>query len=161
VRIPGNQNLSPDDKEQRRQSIFWPYQHAIAELLQWRKESTVLISIHSFTPNLNGEHRPWQAGVACYRDPRLARALYNLLQQDSELTVGFNQPYAIESAFDYTVPVQGEARGLLCAMVEIRQDGIASLAGAEGWAKRLAKAWNGAASALAIALTIEPKTQNR
>lgn len=150
ILIPGNRNLSASDKEQRIQSVFWPYQHAISRFLQQRKEPAVLISIHSFTPNLNGEHRPWHVGIACYRDQRLARALYSALRQTDELVVGFNQPYAIKEEFDYTLPVHGEARGLLCAMIEIRQNEIVSLNEAEQWAGRVAEAWSVAEPLLAI-----------
>lgn len=157
VHVPGNQNLCFAEKEQRIENLFWPYQNAIAHLLQQRKQPTVLISIHSFTPNLNGEHRPWHAGVAYYRDDRLARMLYSALQQVKELVVGFNQPYTIDSEVDYTVPEQGEVRGLLCAMVEIRQDEIDDSIKSANWAQRLAKAWNVSELSLSIHHNLEGK----
>jgi predicted N-formylglutamate amidohydrolase len=39
---------------------------------------------------------------------------------------------------DYTIPVHGEARGLMNTGIEIRQDLIADIAGQRQWADRLA-----------------------
>jgi predicted N-formylglutamate amidohydrolase len=39
---------------------------------------------------------------------------------------------------DYTIPVHGEARGLMNTGIEIRQDLIADFAGEREWADRLA-----------------------
>lgn len=148
VWIPGNRNLSETERTLRLDNVFHPYQQAIAQLLQQRSTPTALLSIHSFTPTLNSEHRPWSIGVAYFRDARLAQLLYQALQQSGaaqpadEWQVGFNQPYAIEAEIDYTVPIQGETRGLPCAMVEIRQDEIGDDRAAEHWAELLAAAWN-------------------
>ncbi|WP_312858684.1 hypothetical protein [Rhizobium sp. G21] len=54
------------------------------------------------------------------------------------LTVAANQPYVIDRAEDYTIPIHGEDRGLPALLIEIRQDLIADEAGAEAWAARLA-----------------------
>ena len=39
---------------------------------------------------------------------------------------------------DYTIPVHGEARGLMNSGIEIRQDLLAEEAGQRQWAERLA-----------------------
>lgn len=147
--ISGNRNLSQAEMAQRIEGIFNPYQRAITGLLEQRNLPTALLGIHSFTPCLNGEHRPWQVGVAFYQHNQLALALHRVLQRSGEWSVGLNQPYAIESKFDYTLPVQGEARGIPSAMVEIRQDEIDSIEGAERWAERLAGAWREVQAGLA------------
>ena len=43
--------------------------------------------------------------------------------------VGDNEPYAVSDETDYTIPVHGEARGLMNSGIEIRQDLIADQAG--------------------------------
>jgi predicted N-formylglutamate amidohydrolase len=58
-----------------------------------------------------------------------------------DFNVGDNAPYPIEADVDYTIPVHGEARGLPCTMIEIRQDGIRMAAGAAAWAAQLAQAY--------------------
>lgn len=62
-------------------------------------------------------------------------------RRSSTRHVGDNQPYPIDNAFDYTIPVHGESRGLLNIMIEIRQDGIGTTAGAAACATRLAEAY--------------------
>ena len=53
--------------------------------------------------------------------------------------VGDNEPYAVSDATDYTIPVHGEARGLMNSGIEIRQDLIADVSGEMQWAERLAR----------------------
>jgi predicted N-formylglutamate amidohydrolase len=53
--------------------------------------------------------------------------------------VGDNEPYAVSDETDYTIPVHGEARGLMNSGIEIRQDLISDSAGEKSWADRLAR----------------------
>jgi predicted N-formylglutamate amidohydrolase len=53
--------------------------------------------------------------------------------------VGDNEPYAVSDETDYTIPVHGEARGLMNTGIEIRQDLISDQAGEKAWAERLAR----------------------
>jgi predicted N-formylglutamate amidohydrolase len=53
--------------------------------------------------------------------------------------VGDNEPYAVSDETDYTIPVHGEARGLINSGIEIRQDLIADQSGQQQWAERLAR----------------------
>ena len=71
---------------------------------------------------------------------RFGRALVARLATDlgRPAAVGDNEPYRVEpEEHDYTVPVHGDARGLDAALLEVRQDLIASPAEAEAWAARL------------------------
>jgi predicted N-formylglutamate amidohydrolase len=157
VLIPGNQGLTAAQVEQRRVTLFHPYHQAIARLLDARRERPgPLLSIHSFTPVLNGETRPWPIGISSRDDPglgnRLRAALLALAAcadprgqpgptPESLGPIGDNQPYPIEDAFDYTLPTHGEARGLPSLMIELRQDGLGTAADCASWAARLAAAW--------------------
>ena len=142
VPIPGNRGLSPEEREARIAALFRPYHDAIARLLDGRaRRPTLLLSIHSFTPVLNGPLRPWHVGVCYGHDRRLAALLLGTLARSGEFAVGDNQPYPIEDDIDYTIPVHGEGRGFPSAMIEIRQDGIHTAAGAAAWAARLAEAY--------------------
>jgi predicted N-formylglutamate amidohydrolase len=142
VAVPGNRNLSARDREQRIATFFRPYHQAIDQLLDARRhQPALLLSIHSFAAVLDGQRRPWHVGVAYRHDHRLAQRLHEALSQRGDIRVGYNQPYPIEDAFDYTIPVHGEGRGLASAMIEIRQNEIQSPAVAATWAKRLAQAF--------------------
>jgi predicted N-formylglutamate amidohydrolase len=141
VSVPGNQSLSEEERALRVNNLFYPYHNAISQLLDSRKHrTTFFLSIHSFTPVLNNEARPWNIGVSCWRDDYFAKNLIDALSQSNDILVGNNEPYAIDAEFDYAVPVHGEARGLPSAMIEIRQDGIGSLTGVSEWAERITQA---------------------
>ncbi|HEY4204699.1 MAG TPA: N-formylglutamate amidohydrolase [Xanthobacteraceae bacterium] len=140
--IPGNQGIAQDAADERRRSIFVPYHDRIAKTLDQRAEEkrrTILVSLHSFTPIYTGVARPWHIGTLYNRDPRLPQLLLRELRAESELVVGDNQPYAVSDATDYTIPVHGEARGLIHTGIEIRQDLITDEAGQRQWAERLTR----------------------
>jgi predicted N-formylglutamate amidohydrolase len=140
--IPGNRDLSPQDRLRRQAAIFRPYHERLAALLDARRQrgpATVLVSMHSFTPVFKGFVRPWHAGMLYNRDPRLGRILLELLVREGDLVVGDNEPYSVSDATDYTIPVHGERRGIPHVEIEIRQDLIADEPGQTAWAERLAR----------------------
>ena len=140
--IPGNDGLAPDAIEARRRAIFQPYHRRIDEAIARRRRDgvpTVLVSLHSFTPVYAGVARPWHIGTLYHRDTRLPPLLLGLLRAEPDLVVGDNEPYAVSDETDYTIPVHGEARGLMNSGIEIRQDLIADQAGQRQWADRLAR----------------------
>jgi predicted N-formylglutamate amidohydrolase len=140
--IPGNEGLAPGAAEARRRQIFDPYHRRIAEVIDARLRQgmpTLLVSLHSFTPVYAGVARPWHIGTLYHRDVKLAPLLLKLLRDEADLVVGDNEPYAVSEATDYTIPVHGEARGLLNTGIEIRQDLIADKTGQQQWANRLAR----------------------
>jgi predicted N-formylglutamate amidohydrolase len=140
--IPGNEGLTREAMETRRRSIFDPYHRRIREVIDARLHAripTVLVSLHSFTPVYAGIARPWHVGTLYYRDTRLPPLLLKLLRREPELVIGDNEPYAVSEETDYTIPVHGEARGLMNTGIEIRQDLIGDSAGEEEWADRLAR----------------------
>jgi predicted N-formylglutamate amidohydrolase len=140
--IPGNEGLAREAVEARRRSIFDPYHRSIRCHIDRRLRdgiATVLISLHSFTPIYAGIARPWHVGTLYHRDTRLPPLLLKLLRAEGDLVVGDNEPYAVSDETDYTIPVHGEARGLMNTGIEIRQDMIADQAGEAQWADRLGR----------------------
>jgi predicted N-formylglutamate amidohydrolase len=140
--IPGNEGLTRAAAEARRQAIFDPYHRRIAEIIGRRLREgmpTVLVALHSFTPVYAGVSRPWHIGTLYHRDTKLPPLLLQLLRAEADLMVGDNEPYAVSDQTDYTIPVHGEARGLMNSGIEIRQDLIADQAGQRQWADRLAR----------------------
>jgi predicted N-formylglutamate amidohydrolase len=140
--IPGNEGLARDAIEARREAIFDPYHRRIREAIEERLRDsipTVLVSLHSFTPIYAGIARPWHIGTLYHRDTRLPPLLLKLLRAEPGLVVGDNEPYAVSDETDYTIPVHGEARGLMNSGIEIRQDLLADQAGQREWADRLAR----------------------
>jgi predicted N-formylglutamate amidohydrolase len=140
--ISGNEGLAREAAEARRHAIFDPYHRRIDEIIDHRLRDgvpTILVSLHSFTPVYAGIKRPWHIGTLYHRDTRLPPMLLKLLRAEPDLVVGDNEPYAVSDETDYTIPVHGEARGLMNTGIEIRQDLIADPAGQREWADRLAR----------------------
>lgn len=140
IAVPGNKNLSEAAREERIETLFWPYHRAVGNLQAkiWRRGTPpILLAIHTFTPRLGGEDRRWHVGILWNRDPRLARALIEGLSAPGDLVVGDNEPYSGRE-LAYTLDVHAGAAGLAHAAVEIRQDLVMDAAGTRAWAERLA-----------------------
>jgi predicted N-formylglutamate amidohydrolase len=140
--IPGNEGLSSEAAALRRREIFDPYHRHIDAIIDQRlrgRRPTVLIALHSFTPVYAGIARPWHIGTLYHRDTQLPPLVLKLLRSEADLVVGDNEPYAVSDETDYTIPVHGEARGLINTGIEIRQDLISDQAGQQQWAERLAR----------------------
>ena len=140
--VPGNEGISQDEANARRRAIFEPYHRRIDEAIDQRLAQgrpTVLMSLHSFTPVYAGIARPWHIGTLYHRDRTAAPLLLKLLRAEGDLVVGDNEPYAVSDLTDYTIPVHGEARGLMNTGIEIRQDLIADADGQARWAERLTR----------------------
>ena len=143
VAVPGNRELTPAARAERRRACFAPYHDAIAARLEAMLAAgrvPALLSIHSFTPVMAGVARPWHVGILWDKDPRLPVPLLAALGADPALVVGDNQPYSAREPAGYTVRHHAVARGLPHVAIELRQDLIATAEGAAGWAERLAAA---------------------
>jgi predicted N-formylglutamate amidohydrolase len=138
VAIPANQRLSRTELEARVTAIFTPYHAAIRGALEQR-EHYILVTVHSFTPELQGVKRSMHAGVLYERDARLATPLLALLRQEPQLSVGDNEPYAASIETDYAIIEYGERRGVPYVELEVRQDLLTDEAGQALWASRLAR----------------------
>lgn len=140
--VPANNTLDATARQLRIDAIHAPYHARITAELDARTAAgrdTVVILMHSFTPTMGEQQRPWHCGVLYNHDRRLARQMLNLLSAEGDLVVGDNQPYAITDDSDYAANVHGEARGLPYVEIEIRQDLIADVTGQREWAQRLAR----------------------
>jgi predicted N-formylglutamate amidohydrolase len=143
IAVPGNHDLSETEQAARRDTIFWPYHQTVTNTLArlWhRGTAPVLISVHSFTPRMDGgEERPWDIGVLWNRDPRLAVPLIDHLRHNDDILVGDNEPYSgLKVA--YSIDIHGGADGLPNVAVEIRQDNLFDEAGQVWWADVLGEA---------------------
>ena len=141
VRVPGNEGLGEAARHQRIEALFRPYHRAIAQALDRFVAHAVhpaVLSIHSFTPVMNGIARPWHIGVLWDKDPRIPVPLLAALRREPGLVVGDNEPYSAREPAGFTVRTHAVGRGLPHVAVEIRQDLIADAAGEREWADRLA-----------------------
>ena len=143
IAIPGNIGLNREQKALRVHSFYTPYREAIDDMLfrlRSPEQAPALIAIHSFTPVMSGQRRPWHIGILWDKDPRIPVPLIKRLRAHPEgLIIGDNQPYSGKHPADYTIDHHGEAAGLPHVSIEFRQDLIDTDAGAERWASLLAK----------------------
>jgi len=124
VDIPANHNLRNHEKEKRISEIYWPYHNAIEGQIGRLKDqgiNPVFISIHSFSPIMNGEAREWEMGVLWDRDPTTAKIFLSDLGEAGYL-VGDNKPYSGKDFEDFTIDYHAEPIGLPHVGIEIRQD---------------------------------------
>lgn len=139
--ISGNQQLTEARKAQRINEIYLPYHDRIEKLLtkrsQQEKES-FFISLHSFTPEMQGKKRPWHAGVLHDHHDRFSLIFKKLLESSYFFPVGDNEPYALTEENDYSVPYHALKRKIPYLELEIRQDLITTEFHQKKWAKRLA-----------------------
>ena len=136
--IPGNVGLSPAERDLRIAAIHAPYHATIATEIA-RHRPAMLVSIHSFTPQLAmvpEQARPWPVGILYNEDDRAARPGIAALAARG-LHVGDNQPYSGRD-LNYTMNRHAEAAGLPYLGVEIRNDGITDAAGVAHWTQVIA-----------------------
>jgi len=138
VEIPANVNLSDRALRDRAEKFYWPYHVAIErELARLRRAvgPPMLVSIHSFTPELSsgkGGPRLWHASVMCGRDERLARYILKGLEKVGR-PIGFNQPYS-GLTHAHCMKAHAAAQGLAHVQLELRQDLVADASGQCEWA---------------------------
>ena len=139
--IPGNRHLDAAGIAARVARYYEPYVAAIdaavdAALAQGHPPA--IVSLHSFTPFWKSAARPWHVGVLYDHEGALARRLIAALQAEPDLVVGDNEPYSGGLPGD-TIDRHATRRGLPDALIEIRQDLIATDETAWAWGERLAR----------------------
>lgn len=140
--VPGNAALSPSEIRAREAEILEPYHVEIERVLCDRATAgrqTVIVAMHSYAAQLRGDAppRPWEICVMAHEDWRAGQALVDVLRQETDLTVGVNEPYIVDMEMDYTIPQHGEARRLPYVEIELRQDLIDTPETQREWAERL------------------------
>ncbi len=138
--IPGNADLSPDQRLARARAHYIPFHAALAELLACRLaqgRQPVLITVHSFTPVYFGQPRAVEFGVIHDADDRLARAI---AARDCGLLTRLNEPYSAADGVAHMLARHATPLGLPHAMLEIRNDLIATPQAQAEMAARLAPA---------------------
>ncbi len=123
--VPGNRNVTEAERQQRIDQFFHPYHNRYSELVNHligKHPDPVIISVHSFTPCMDGFDRPWHFGVLHDPDDILARSLLGAFKKLPDRIIGDNQPYHVSEPRGYANQVHAKDRGVSMAMLEIRQD---------------------------------------
>lgn len=136
--IPANRHVDATEVERRLETLYRPYHAALAQLAA-RRDDTVIVAMHSFTPRLGGRAlRPWHVGVLhSHLDSRLSNALIARLQAETDLCIGDNEPYDGHLPGD-AVDRHALQTGRHNTLIELRNDLIRDADQQAAWADRLA-----------------------
>lgn len=139
--ISGNYPIDETERERRLDQWYRPYHQAVsAAVSKVAGESGIpplIISIHSFTPHMQGLTRPWHVSLLWDHDDRAMRLIYQTLHRQGDLIIGNNEPYDGALKGD-TMYQHATEKGYPHVLIEIRQDLIALKEGQDEWADRLA-----------------------
>ena len=135
--IPANRHIGAEGIEERLNRLHRPYHAALARLVA-RRDDTVILAIHSFTPCLRGRApRPWAVGVLyAPQDTRLSLPLLHSLRTGTDLCIGENQPYNGHLPGD-SIDRHALQPRRQHTMIEVRNDLIAEAPAQSEWAERL------------------------
>lgn len=135
--IPANRAADAAEKQRRLKTYYRPYHAALARLAA-RREDTVIVSVHPFTPQLRGRApRPWHLGILHAADARLSDALLDVLAGQRDLVVGRNMPYDGHLPGD-AIEQHALRHGRHNTLLELRNDLIEDAADQALWGQRLA-----------------------
>jgi predicted N-formylglutamate amidohydrolase len=143
--IPGNALISAEERLARTEAIYLPWTAALHGLIARRialGQRPVVVAVHSFTPLYFGEPRAVEFGIIHDADPTFAAALHGAALSRTNLRAEVNQPYSAADDVTHTLRVQATPYGLPNAMLELRNDLIATDAACEAMAETLAPVIN-------------------
>ena len=140
VEIAVNKKLSLHEREAREKAIFAPMDQAINDAFS-ASQRIAAFSIHSFSPQLGGQSRPWHAGFLTRRSVSTAEALIvSLKGQRPSLNLAINKPYFVDDENDWFIPSHVEVRSLPHCLIEVRNDQISDEVGINLWSDLLGTA---------------------
>lgn len=141
VVIPGNLTISDEHRRSRYEKIYLPFHSTVRRILDEQTQvysDRALVTVHSFTPVLNGRNRRLDLGILHDVDRRLADRLLSKLDEESSWICRRNEPYGPDDGVTYTLKEHAISRGLQNVMFEIRNTLILDSQGQQEWAMRLA-----------------------
>jgi predicted N-formylglutamate amidohydrolase len=127
--ISGNKLISATERATRTAAIYVPFHNTLHAVIADRIAmglAPVIVTIHSFTKLYHGQPRAVEFGVIHDADDHLARAILTAAQSKTQLRSELNAPYSAADDVTHTLRLQATPYGLPNAMLEIRNDLIAS-----------------------------------
>ncbi len=141
ITIPMNDNLSQEDRVRRYEAVYLPFHKAIDDVIEnciQQGQQPAIVSIHSFTPILNGRRRELDLGVLHDSDARLADGILAQAEYRDDYNTRRNEPYGPQDGVTHTLTTHGVKRQLPNVMFEVRNDLIRNPEARNEWAQRLA-----------------------
>lgn len=143
--IPGNSVISADQRAGRTKAVYQPFHDGLHDVIAQRIAyglRPVIITIHSFTPVYFGKPRRVEFGVIHDANSGLAVAIHHAATKSTRLAAELNAPYSAADDVTHTLRLQATPYGLPNAMLEIRNDLIASPDAEQAMAEALAPVLN-------------------
>ncbi len=138
--IPGNAGLQAPARLARTRAVYQAFHDDLHGVVAGRLAVgvvPVMVTVHSFTPVWHGTQRQVEFGVIHDADPDLALGIV-AAAAGSGLRVALNQPYAAADGVTHTLRLHAGPYGLRNAMLEVRNDLIATPDAAATMALRIA-----------------------
>jgi predicted N-formylglutamate amidohydrolase len=134
--VPGNRALDAAERTHRIERFHRPYHDAIDDVLAGRSEPTILVSVHSFTPELRGRRRELEVGVLYDDHVPLAGRLADAIAATG-LVVRHNEPYSGLDGLIYSARVHGTRFGLRYVELEVNNGLLRDDLGVEAVAQKV------------------------
>ena len=143
ITVPGNTDLSEQDRAARALLIHDPFHAAVAGLLATHRDRiaapVAVITVHSFTPIYFGQPRDVEIGFLHSDNPDISMAAQDIENRKGRYKTALNQPYSASDGVTYTLQKHGDANQLPSLMVEIRNDLVNTPAKAHAVADHLSE----------------------
>ncbi len=128
--VPGNRNLTDEEREQRVATFYTPYHEAVDRLINSHTgRPLTLLSVHSFTPVLGKKERRFDLGVLFDAYDNLAQEVGQRLHHEGH-RVRYNEPYSGYDGLIFSARSHGERNGIVYLELEINQGLIETSDGA-------------------------------
>jgi predicted N-formylglutamate amidohydrolase len=134
--VPGNSALDEAERAHRVARWHRPYHDAIDDVLDGRRAPTILVSVHTFTPELRGQRRTLEVGVLYDDHVPLAGTLADAIAATG-LVVRHNEPYSGLDGLIYSARVHGTRFGLRYVELEVNNGLLRDDAGVDAVAHKV------------------------
>lgn len=142
VVVPGNARVSEAERRRRVRDYYAPYHRAVDRMVERAKRRgglVRLLSLHSFTPEMNGRERRLDIGVLFDEHEPLARRLGRALRRRG-WRVRYNEPYSGRAGLIYSARRHGNAHDIEYVELEINNRLIREPSGQRRLAREVAAA---------------------
>ena len=124
--IPGNINLTEQQKDMRHSLIHDPFHNMADHVIRSQKERVgdglTILTIHSFTPIYHGGQRDVEIGFLFDTSAAFSNAMQKTELAAQTFKTALNEPYDATDGVTYSLRKHAEDNGLDSTMIEIRND---------------------------------------
>lgn len=115
--IPGNASIDAVERDERLRRFYEPYHRAVDAVVRAHPDA-LLLSLHSFTPELNGRQRPFDVGVLFDDHVELADTLAGGVAA-AGFAVRMNEPYSGLDGLIFSARTHGRRHGVRYLELEV------------------------------------------